>query len=704
MAERDITVNINGNGSGGSGSPSAPASGVGGTGDDARLSASISELVSELRSALLQGGGPMFGQSGFKGYLDDVGRSIVTQRQAEIRNRFDLEREVNAGRYMDEVAKLDAEREARVSRYSFAPDGTLFNPEGRPLPGGMTISQDLNRWYNPRLQAIEQQYGGIDDRLASEESSERAAVEREMVDALRTVADELRKESRDKSSGDEDSYIGRLRLERKQLLEATERATNEDEYYAAAARLQKFDTETAEARNRALGGSSAVGRNVMAGVNVASSVASGDSVGAISGGAGLAAGLAGASFMTAAAVAAAVAAVGYAISATSDRIEGAVELANYRGLWGGRTGGEAMYSAAGAVIDAETRGVYNERITRKQLGIEDADFIRRASEIIATSGVLANTQDRVFYARANEGTYNLEQGALIRAARYERYGDETSSSAMIKLIEQLEQLNNRGIDTGIGGELGYARARERLEMQQRQLEYYYARYNRPDYAIANATQVAYSSQMGKAVQDARMGDAIQAIDSTIANGQGMQQAYTLMALQSSDIGKSLGLDKMTLSELQWVPLSPQSYGLSEVELNTAVIQQLVRRGGMNPETATWEQMKRNPGVGRYLWENFKGIPEEQLMQIIPGLASGRTAEEYRKSVAAQRARPTGIMGEESLTERAAHRQAQNVTDMAGLRTLAGEIQDSMKEFFTGVLAKVSRDYMTDSNDVYKGDW
>lgn len=190
----------------------------------------------------------------------------------------------------------------------------------------------------------------------------------------------------------------------------------------------------------------------------------------------------------------------------------------------------------------------------------------------------------------------------------------------------------------------------------------------------------------------------------IANGQGMQQAYTLMALQSSDIGKSLGLDKMTLSELQWVPLSPQSYGLSEVELNTAVIQQLVRQGGMNPETATWEQMKRNPGVGRYLWENFKGIPEEQLMQIIPGLASGRTAEEYRKSVAAQRARPTGIMGEESLTERAAHRQAQNVTDMAGLRTLAGEIQDSMKEFFTGVLAKVSRDHMTDSNDVYKGDW
>ena len=699
MAERDITVNINGNGSGGTGAPATPPEPPTTGGGDARLSASVSDLVSELRSALSQGGGPMFGQSGFKGYLDDVGRSIVTQRQAEIRNRFDLEREVNSGRYMDEVAKLDAEREARVGRYSFAPDGTLFNPEGKPLPSGKTITQDLDAWYNPRLRAIDQQYGGIDERLASEETSERAAVEREMTDALRTVAEELRKESRKKSSGDEDSYIGRLRLQRKELVDNIERAATEEDYNTARKRLQEFDQSQPGAPGVGVSGTKAA----MAGVGMFSSAASGNIVGAAAGGAGLiTAAAAGAA--AAAVVSAVVAAIGYAISATSDRIEGAYDLANYRGLWGGRTGGEAMYSAAGSVIDASTRGVYGERVTRKQLGIDDADFIRRATEMIATSGVLADTQNRVFYARANEGTYNLEQGALTRAARYERYGDETSSSAMIKLVDQLEQLNNRGIDTGIGGELGYARARERLEIQQQQLEYYYARYNRPDYVTANATQVAYSSQMGNAVQDARMGNAIQAVDSAIANGQGMQQAYTLMALQQSDVGKRLGLDKMSLSTLRWVPKSPQSFGLSEVELNTAVIQQLAQQGGLNPEEATWDELFNNPGINQYMLENFGNIPLEQLQQILPGLASGRTAAEYRKSVAAQRARPSGVLGEETLTEKAAHRQAQNVTDMAGLRTLAGEIQDSMKEFFTGILAKVSRDYMTDSNDVYKGEW
>ena len=699
MAERDITVNINGKGSGGTSAPATPPEPPTAGGGDARLSASVSDLVNELRSALSQGGGPMFGQSGFKGYLDDVGRSIVTQRQAEIRNRFDLEREVNSSRYMDEVAKLDAEREARVGRYSFAPDGTLFNPEGKPLPSGKTIAQDLDAWYNPRLQAIDRQYGGIDDRLASEETSERAAVEREMTDALRTVAEELRKESREKSSGDEDSYIGRLRLQRKELVDDMERATSEDDYTAARKRLQEFDQRQSGAPGMGVSGTQAA----MTGVGMFSSAASGNIVGVAAGGAGLiTAAAAGAA--AAAVVSAVVAAIGYAISATSDRIEGAYDLANYRGLWGGRTGGEAMYSAAGSVIDASTRGVYGEQVTRKQLGIDDADFIRRATEMIATSGVLADTQNRVFYARANEGTYNLEQGALTRAARYERYGDETSSSAMIKLVDQLEQLNNRGIDTGIGGELGYARARERLEIQQQQLEYYYARYNRPDYVTANATQVAYSSQMGNAIQDARMGNAIQAIDSAIANGQGMQQAYTLMALQQSDIGKRLGLDKMSLSALRWVPKSPQSFGLSEVELNTAVIQQLAQQGGLNPEEATWDELFNNPAINQYMLENFGNIPLEQLQQILPGLASGRTAAEYRKSVAAQRARPSGVFGEETLTEKAAHRQAQNVTDMAGLRTLAGEIQDSMKEFFSGILAKVSRDYMTDSNDVYKGEW
>ena len=703
MAERDITVNINGNGSGGSGSPSAPAGGGGGGGDDTRLTASVSELVNEIRNALSRGNGPAFGQSGFKGYLDDVGRSIVTQRQAEIRNRFDLERDVNSSRYADEVAKLDAEREARVNRYSFAPDGTLFNPEGRPLPVGMTISQDLNRWYNPRLQAIEQQYGGIDDRLASEESSERAAVERDMVDALRAVVDALRKESREQSSDKESSYISRLRLERKQLLEATERATNEDDYYAAAARLQKFDTETAEARNRALGGSSAVGRNVMSGVNVASSVASGDPVSTISGGAGLVAGLAGASLMTAAAVAAGVAAAGYAVTSTAKRMEETSTLANFRGLWGGNTGAEALGNAVATVFNARTRGVYGETITRKQLGMEDAEFMRRAAEMITTSGVLRDWENRVFYTKANENTYNLAEGSLIRASRYERYeSGETANSAMIKLVDQLERLNERGVDTGIGGDLGYVRAQERLEIQQSLMEYYYSRYNRPDYNIANATQVAYSSQFGNGmVQDARMANAIQTVDAAVANSSGAYQMFALTALQNSELGRQHGFDKKPFEQLRWVLKNPQAYGISETELNTTFFQGLARRAGMDPETVSWQDLFGNPATNQAMWELFKDVPLQQLQQIIPGLTTGRTAQQYRESLAEAR-KPGDIADGSSLAMRANNRQLQNVTDMAGLRTMAGELVTSFSEFMTSLLAKVSGQNV-EGNEIHPGE-
>lgn len=151
-----------------------------------------------------------------------------------------------------------------------------------------------------------------------------------------------------------------------------ERAATEDEYVTARRRLQEFDQRQPGAD--IIGGG--VSRLAIGGAGVASSAVGGDVIGTLAGGAALLTSvMAGA--LPAAIVAAVVTAVGRVVTATSDRIEGAVELANYRGLWGGRTGGEAMYSAAGAVIDARTRGLYDEPVTRKQLGISDAEFIQK---------------------------------------------------------------------------------------------------------------------------------------------------------------------------------------------------------------------------------------------------------------------------------------------------------------------------------------
>ena len=691
MAERDITVNINGNGSGGTGAPATPPEPPTTGGSDARLSASVSDLVSELRSALSKGGGPMFGQSGFKGYLDDVGRSIVTQRQAEIRNRFDLEREVNSGRYMDEVAKLDAEREARVGRYSFAPDGTLFNPEGKPLPSGKTITQDLDAWYNSRLQAIGQQYGGIDERLASEETSERAAVEREMVDALRTVAEELRKESREKSSGGEDSYIGRLRLQRKELVDDMERAVSEDDYMVARKRLQEFDQRQSAAGNGDIFENVTNARLATSGAGMITSAASGNLTGMGVGAAGLGAAALGVPLVGIIA-GAVIAAIGQAAIATTNRIESMGDIASIRGIWGGNTGNAALRNATATVINARTQGVYGEEITRKQLGLEDAEFMQRALALMTTSGVLANWENRTFYSYANESQFNLREGSISQASRYDRYGLE-SNTAIARLAYELERLNDEGINTGIGGDLGYIRMQERFDIQQQLMGRYYSVYNRPSYEVANATQAAYSAAMDpRFIQDGRLGDVIAKLDSALGNPSSENmQAISFDALRT--YGAEYGLDKLPNQLLTHVLRSPQSFGLSETERNSMIIRRIADMANVREEDrGDMSALMGNMAFMDILNQVFPGMSVEELAQTIPGLATGETTRQYARSRQTMRQEAT----------ESHYRMSQNVSDYAGFRTSLGKLLTATEEFATQ-LGSTLANYNIEENEVHPGE-
>lgn len=633
----------------------------------------------------------MFGQSGFKGYLDDVGRSIVTQRQAEIRNRFDLEREVNSGRYMDEVAKLDAEREARVGRYSFAPDGTLFNPEGKPLPSGKTITQDLDAWYNPRLRAIDQQYGGIDERLASEETSERAAVEREMTDALRIVAEELRKESREKSSGDEDSYIGRLRLQRKELVDNIERAATEEDYNTARKRLQEFDQSQSAAGNGDIFENVTNARLATSGAGMITSAASGNLTGMGVGAAGLGAAALGVPLVGIIA-GAVIAAIGQAAIATTNRIESMGDIASIRGIWGGNTGNAALRNATATVINARTQGVYGEEITRKQLGLEDAEFMQRALALMTTSGVLANWENRTFYSYANESQFNLREGSISQASRYDRYGLE-SNTAIARLAYELERLNDEGINTGIGGDLGYIRMQERFDIQQQLMGRYYSVYNRPSYEVANATQAAYSAAMDpRFIQDGRLGDVIAKLDSALGNPSGENmQAISFDALRT--YGAEYGLDKLPNQLLTHVLRSPQSFGLSETERNSMIIRRIADMANVRKEDrGDMSALMGNMAFMDILNQVFPGMSIEELAQTIPGLATGETTRQYARSRQTMRQEAT----------ESHYRMSQNVSDYAGFRTSLGKLLTATEEFATQ-LGSTLANYNIEENEVHPGE-
>lgn len=690
MAERDITVNINGNGSGGSGTPPSPTPGAEGVGDDARLTASVSELVTEIRNALARGNGPGVGESGFKGYLNDVGRSIVTQRQEEIRSRFDLTREQNYTKWSDEVSKLDAEREARAARYSFDARGQLWNPDGNQVPLGTTVSQDLDRWYNPRRQQIDADFGGIDERLASEEETERLSVEREMTDALRSVAEALRNESREKSSGGEDSYIGKLRLQRKELTDDMERAVSQDDYIAARKRLQEFDQRQSAAGNGDIFESVTNARLATSGAGMITSAASGSMTGVGIGAVGLGAALAGVP-LVGIIVGAIVAAVGQTIVKTVDRIESMSDIASVRGIWNGNTGNAALRNATATVINARTNGYYGEEITRRQLGLEDAEFMNRALALMTTSGVLANWENRTFYSYANESQFNLRDGSIASASRYDRYGAE-SNEAIARLAYELERLNDQGVNTGIGGDLGYIRMQERFDIQQQLMGRYYSVYNRPDYNVANATQAAYSAAMDpRFIQDGRIGDVIAKLDAALGNPQSENmQAISFDALR--EYGAEFGLDKMNNFQLQYVMSNPQSFGLNETQINSMVIRRVADMAGVKEsDRGNMDALFGNMAFMNIISGILPNLSYEELAQTIPGLATGKTVQAFRQS-------------RQAMSEGAGAAHAgilQNVTDYSQFRTAIGKVISAAEEFSTRLGSAVAG-YNVEENEVHPG--
>lgn len=714
MAERDITLNITGRGMseptptpvtpGGGGS--APSANPNVTGSDnstgpalsvvERLAPSIDTLISEIRNLIDARGDVAYGDKGWDKYSQGIANEVSDKQSRLIDDYYDSAREANVQRMSDRLSQLDEERQSRLTAYTYKASVGWISPEGRQLLTGEGPEDDTRKWYKSRESEIMSSAEQEDKRLSNQAEQEKSQLLRDTNAALKAVNETLKRESGDSKN---DTYLGRLRLQRKELSDQVSEAKTDDEYFAAKRQLMDFDEQQAVLENRMLGRNLTNMRLASSGASMITSAASGSASGMGAAAAGL--GAAALGIPIAGIIAGAlIAAVGKLVSDTSKRIESTAPLAAYRGLWGDRTGTEALYSATNAVINAGTQGVYGENVSRVQLGITDEEFIRKAVQIIATSGMTQDTEKRVFYTRANEIAYNLEEGSLIRASKYERYGTETANSAIIKLADQLEILNSEGVSTGIGGTLGYARMRERLEIQQMLMESYYSRYNRPDYNVANAVQVAYSSQMGDAVQDSRLGNAIQAIDAGIANGRGGQQMYTLLALQQSAIGRKLGFDKMNFQQLRWVQNNPQAFGLNEVELNTAVLQQLARNSGINPEEATWEEIFASPLMNQFLYETYGNLPVEQLKQLIPGLVTGNTQAKYRSSLADMTSRG-GSIDSPNATARANRQQLQNVTDMAGLRTLAGEIQDKMGEWMTKVMASMGS---IDENRVYKGDW
>ena len=387
--------------------------------------------------------------------------------------------------------------------------------------------------------------------------------------------------------------------------------------------------------------------------------------------------------------AAVIAAVGQTVVATTNRIEAMGDIAAIRGIWGGNTGNAALRNATATVINARTQGAYGEEITRRQLGLEDAEFMQRALALMTTSGVLANWENRTFYSYANESQFNLREGSVAQASRYDRYGLE-SNTAIARLAYELERLNDEGINTGIGGDLGYIRMQERFDIQQQLMGRYYSMYNRPSYEVANATQAAYSAAMDpRFIQDGRLGDLIAKLDSAIGNPQSeTMQAISFDALRT--YGSQYGIGSFNNLQMQHVLRTPQTFGISEAERNSMIIRQVADMAGIpEEERGDWSAFFGSPVFLDYA--DMLGLNYEEMAQTIPGLATGETARQYGRSRQTMRRNAT----------ESHYGMLQNVSDYSQFRTAVGKIISAAEEFSTQLGSAVAG-YNIEENEVHPG--
>ena len=386
-----------------------------------------------------------------------------------------------------------------------------------------------------------------------------------------------------------------------------------------------------------------------------------------------------------------MAAVGQTIVKTVDRIESMSDIASVRGIWNGNTGNAALRNATATVINARTNGYYGEEITRRQLGLEDAEFMNRALALMTTSGVLANWENRTFYSYANESQFNLRDGSIASASRYDRYGAE-SNEAIARLAYELERLSDQGVNTGIGGDLGYIRMQERFDIQQQLMGRYYSVYNRPDYNVANATQAAYSAAMDpRFIQDGRIGDVIAKLDAALGNPQSENmQAISFDALR--EYGAEFGLDKMNNFQLQYVMSNPQSFGLNETQINSMVIRRVADMAGVKEsDRGNMDALFGNMAFMNIIRGILPNLSYEELAQTIPGLATGKTVQAFRQS-------------RQAMSEGAGAAHAgilQNVTDYSQFRTAIGKVISAAEEFSTQLGSAVAG-YNVEENEVHPG--
>ena len=334
-----------------------------------------------------------------------------------------------------------------------------------------------------------------DKQVDKDEKDELAAALRELTETLKDSKEAV---ERDDERGDsEDSYLGRLRAERRQILNERESAATREEAMAASERLASKDEEI----RRVTGGEQGkpMFDRYMMGVQgiqgIYNGLESGDLGGAVMGvGSTISvfSGLSLKSAMRVAGVAALVAGAIKSIHGSNERYNATADLAAYRSTSGGRSGTSALEGTLTAIRDA---GIAQTDANPAGTNYADFDldykeFSQRAANTVQQRGTGVGWYTETMKQIGLERQFGLQQNALGQGAQFDRYG-QTVTDAVTTLVRTLAAYHIEGANMR-----DFSRVQEKYDFQQSVMQSYMGRADKPNYDYANQAVLAVNQVKG----------------------------------------------------------------------------------------------------------------------------------------------------------------------------------------------------------------
>lgn len=495
----DYTVRVVGENSGGgnsvppqtpSNSPEPPV--TPGTQPQARdYMPDTNRLTEEYRKLLQQQGGVVIpGSANSRQIWSQVEANAKQDIGARISNKYDERRSALDEKYEDKFLSAN-------DRYKDEQQRILSKYKGRDSKFIENTDEwkENERWFEQYGRQLDKDKAVEDKQINREEKDELAAALRELTATLKDSKEAV---ERDDERGDtEDSYLGRLRAERRQILNERDSAATREEALAASERLAAKDEEI----RRVTGGEQGkpMFDRYMMGIQgvqgIYNGLEGGDLGGAVMGVGSTISGFGGLSLkaaMRVAGVAALVAGAIKTVQGSNERYNATADLAAYRSTSGGRSGTDALTGTVTAMREAGIAKTAANPIgtTYADFDLDYKEFSQRAANTVKQRGTGEGWYTETMKQIGLERQFGLQQNALGQGAQFDRYG-QTVTDAVTTLVRALATHNIEGANLR-----DFSRVQEKYDFQQSLMQSYMGRADKPNYDYANQAVLAVNQVTG----------------------------------------------------------------------------------------------------------------------------------------------------------------------------------------------------------------